>query len=96
MRIASTRRETMSSDVPRPPAPILKRSLSIAGHQTSISLEEPFWRALKDIALREQLSLAGLVARIDEARKGVGLSSALRLHVLEDLQRRAADRPEAS
>lgn len=64
----------------------IKRSLSIAGHQTSISLEEPFWRALKDIAEARGASLAALVAEIDGERKGIGLSSALRLHVLRVLK----------
>ncbi|WP_342361329.1 ribbon-helix-helix domain-containing protein [Terrarubrum flagellatum] len=68
----------------------VKRSLSIAGHRTSISLEEPFWRALKDIATQDGVSLAALVARIDGERKGVGLSSALRLHVLRMLQAKRA------
>ncbi len=65
---------------------VVKRSLSIAGHATSISLEEPFWQALKAIAGRRKLSLAALVAEIDRARAGVNLSSALRVHVLEALQ----------
>lgn len=67
----------------------VKRSLSIAGHSTSISLEEPFWGALKEIAVNEGVSLAALVARIDGERRGIGLSSALRLHVLRVLQERA-------
>ncbi len=71
-------------------ARIVKRSLSIAGHNTSISLEEPFWRALKDIAAAENISLAALVARLDGERRGIGLSSALRLHILRDLQAKAA------
>lgn len=68
----------------------VKRSLSIAGHSTSISLEEPFWRALKEIAAADGVSLAALVARIDGERKGIGLSSALRLHVLRVLEKRVA------
>jgi predicted DNA-binding ribbon-helix-helix protein len=65
---------------------ILKRSINIAGHPTSISLEEEFWEALKQIAEREQCSLPNLVANIDKQRSG-GLSSALRLHVLRTLQK---------
>lgn len=67
----------------------LKRSLSIAGHSTSISIEEPFWQALKALAAEEGVSLAALVGRIDGERKGIGLSSALRLHVLRVLRAKA-------
>ncbi len=58
-----------------------KRSLTIAGHRTSISLEEEFWTELKRAAEAEGKSLAGLVAEIDAVRVG-GLSSALRVWVL--------------
>lgn len=61
---------------------IVKRSLVIAGHGTSISLEEPFWAALKELAGRQNLSLAALVAMIDAERQGGNLSSAIRLHIL--------------
>lgn len=70
-------------------AGIAKRSVTIAGHRTSISLEAPFWEALGEIARDRGLSLGGLVAEIDAGR-GVGnLSSALRLHVLATLQARS-------
>ncbi len=62
-----------------------KHSLTIAGHRTSISLEEEFWAELKAAAEAEGKSLAGLVAEIDEARTG-NLSSALRIWVLKRLQ----------
>jgi len=70
-----------------------KRSLSIKGHRTSISLEEPFWQALASIARRERLSQSALVARIDLERtaalaKGArvgGLSSEIRIYVLKDM-----------
>lgn len=64
-------------------AGIAKRSLTIAGHRTSISLEQAFWRALRQEANRRSLSLAGLVAEIDAARGGANLSSAIRVHLLE-------------
>jgi len=68
-------------------AGIVKRSVTIAGHRTSVSLEEPFWRALAEIADTRNQSLAGLIAGIDRqrTRSGArqGLSSALRVHVLE-------------
>lgn len=68
---------------------IVKHSLSIAGHRTSISLEEAFWRALKDIAETRGLSLAQLVAEIDAGRGEANLSSAIRVFALEAAQRKA-------
>jgi predicted DNA-binding ribbon-helix-helix protein len=61
-----------------------KRSVTIAGHRTSISLEEPFWQALAEIAAVKRTSLAGLVVEIDRMRQAeVNLSSAIRLFVLD-------------
>lgn len=62
--------------------PERKRSLSIAGHRTSISLEAPFWEALKEIAASEERPIATLVAEVDSGRGELNLSSALRLHAL--------------
>ena len=59
-----------------------KRSFTIAGHRTSISLEAPFWDALKELAAREPIALTQLVARIDQARGKTNLSSAVRVHIL--------------
>ena len=67
-------------------AKVVKRSVTIAGHTTSVSLEEPFWEALKALAASEKRPLAALIAEIDE-RRGTNLSSALRLYVLEKLSR---------
>lgn len=67
-----------------------KRSLTIAGHRTSVSLEEPFWDGLKEIAAAERLTVAALIATIDTRREAVNLSSALRLHVLAHYRRLAA------
>jgi len=67
----------------------LKRSVTIAGHATSVSLEPEFWEALKRLAVDDGLSLNALIARIDAERKRP-LSSAIRVHVLERLQRQAA------
>ncbi|HEY6255184.1 MAG TPA: ribbon-helix-helix domain-containing protein [Xanthobacteraceae bacterium] len=61
---------------------IVKRSIVIAGHKTSISLEEPFWRALKEIAGRRKMGLSELVTSIDSERSQTNLSSAIRLFVL--------------
>jgi len=64
----------------------VKRSFSIRGHRTSISLEAPFWDALKEAAARERMSLASLIAHIDESRGSAGLSSAVRVWILADAQ----------
>ncbi|RXF72141.1 hypothetical protein EK403_14595 [Hansschlegelia zhihuaiae] len=68
---------------------IVKRSVVVAGHKTSVSLEDAFWHALKDIARERSVSLRSLVAEIDANRRGGNLSSAVRLHVLDHYRRRA-------
>ena len=65
-----------------------KYSLRIAGHPTSISLEPEFWDSFTRIAARQGIATTALVARIDEARTG-NLSSAIRLFVLAELEKRA-------
>jgi predicted DNA-binding ribbon-helix-helix protein len=62
-------------------SPVAKRSIVIAGRKTSISLEDDFWRGLKEIASARDLTLTALVAGIDSGRTG-NLSSAIRLFVL--------------
>jgi predicted DNA-binding ribbon-helix-helix protein len=57
----------------------VKRSFTIGGHRTSISLEAPFWEALKAAAAEEDVPISQLVARIDAERQGCGLSSAVRV-----------------
>ncbi|HAI28183.1 ribbon-helix-helix domain-containing protein [Thalassospira sp.] len=66
---------------------VRKRSVTIAGHRTSFSLEDAFWDELVGIAQRRDMTLAELVVEIDTDREG-NLSSALRLFVLRDLQSR--------
>ena len=66
-----------------------KRSLSIAGHRTSISLETPFWDELGRIARDRGLSVPALVAEIDAGRGAGNLSSALRVYVLETVASRS-------
>ncbi len=75
------------------PSGVIKRSISIAGHRTSISLEEPFWEELQLIASRRGVSIQRLVGEIDEGRAGENLSSALRVFVLRDVQARAVPPP---
>jgi len=60
-----------------------KRSLTIAGHRTSLALEPEFWSALEAIAAERGLSLAQLVTNVDETRDEANLSSALRVFALE-------------
>ena len=73
---------------------ILKRSVSIAGHRTSVSLEEPFWEVLREIADQDALSVQALIGRIDAERGEQNLSSAIRVFVLRRL-RETASRPES-
>ena len=67
----------------------LKRSFAIKGQRTSISLEAPFWEALQQAAALEKSTLAGLVATIDESRGDAGLSSAVRVWILDYFRKRA-------
>ncbi|WP_434287310.1 ribbon-helix-helix domain-containing protein [Celeribacter sp. SCSIO 80788] len=68
----------------------VKRSLTLHGHRTSVSLEEPFWRAFRAIAKERDVPINVLAAEIDETR-GVesGLASAIRVYVLEYTQKKA-------
>jgi predicted DNA-binding ribbon-helix-helix protein len=64
-------------------SPVVKRSIVIAGHKTSVSLEDAFWRGLKEIAAARNVTLSDLVATIDGGRRQGNLSSAIRLFVLD-------------
>jgi predicted DNA-binding ribbon-helix-helix protein len=75
-------------------SPVIKRSIVIAGHKTSVSLEDAFWVGLKEIAVDRAVTLSDLVASIDSERRHGNLSSAIRLFVL-DHYRAQADRTEA-
>ena len=68
---------------PTASARVVKRSLVIAGHRTSVSLEDAFWRRLQAIAVERGLSVNALAASVDAARGEANLSSALRVFVLE-------------
>ncbi len=63
---------------------VVKRSVAIAGHRTSVSLEAPFWDALKDIARRRGGSVQQLIGEIDSGRQEQNLSSAIRVFVLSE------------
>lgn len=60
----------------------LKRSLSLKGHKTSLSLEEEFWKALKEISITKGVSTSEIVANVDRTRGDNGLSSAVRIWIL--------------
>ncbi len=60
----------------------MKRSITIAGHRTSVSIEDDFWRALGEIAAERGMNSAALIAEIDQARGRANLSSAIRSTVL--------------
>ncbi len=64
---------------------VIKRSVNIAGHASSVSLEAEFWEELKAIAQKRGISMNALIGEIDEDREG-NLSSALRIYVLKTLQ----------
>ena len=82
-------------------SPVVKRSIVVAGHKTSVSLEDAFWKGLKEIADGRHLTLADLVSTIDTERRQGNLSSAIRLFVLEHFSnhgvpaREEAMRPDA-
>ena len=62
---------------------VIKRSVVIDGHKTSISLEDAFWRGLKEIAGIRKMTLSDLISSIDAERKHANLSSAIRLFILD-------------
>ncbi len=70
----------------------VKHSFSLRGHRTSISLEAPFWDALKEAAARERTTLARLVSAIDDGRGASGLSSAIRVYILDYYRRPTGER----
>jgi predicted DNA-binding ribbon-helix-helix protein len=68
----------------------VKRSFTIAGHRTSISLESPFWYALKEAAAEDKVPISQLIARIDSTRGTSGLSSAVRVWILARCKARSS------
>ncbi|HTT48133.1 MAG TPA: ribbon-helix-helix domain-containing protein [Pseudolabrys sp.] len=72
-------------------SPVVKRSIVIAGHKTSVSLEDAFWTSLKEIAGDRGITLSDLVATIDTGRRAGNLSSAIRLFVLDHYRGQAGD-----
>ncbi len=72
-------------------SPVIKRSIVIAGHKTSVSLEDAFWKGLKDIADDRNVTLSDLVSSIDTDRQHGNLSSAIRLFVLDFYRRQTGE-----
>jgi predicted DNA-binding ribbon-helix-helix protein len=70
---------------------VVKRSIVVGGHKTSVSLEDAFWRGLKEIAGRRDISVSDLVAAIDSERQHGNLSSAIRLFVLDTYRNQLSD-----
>lgn len=70
-------------------SPVVKRSIVVAGHKTSVSLEEAFWTSMKEISATRSMTLSDLVSEIDKGRKQGNLSSAIRLYVLDYFRTRA-------
>jgi predicted DNA-binding ribbon-helix-helix protein len=79
-------------------SPVVKRSIVIANHKTSVSLEDAFWKGLKDIASDREVTLSDLIASIDTERHHGNLSSAIRLFVLDHYRSRSGivgDNPQS-
>jgi len=75
---------------------VIKRSIVVGGHKTSVSLEDDFWDALREIAARHRVTLSDLVGSIDSGREHGNLSSSVRLFVLNHYRRRVeAEHPGA-
>lgn len=74
----------------------VKRSLTLAQHRTSVSLEDAFWKEFRKIAERRGETINGLAASIDASRDDIGLASAIRVFILEDMAQRLhlSDDPE--
>ncbi len=72
---------------------ITKRSIIIGGHKTSVSLEDAFWEAMKEIAIARGTTLSNLVSSIDADRERGNLSSSIRLFVLDFYRSRLSREP---
>jgi predicted DNA-binding ribbon-helix-helix protein len=69
---------------------IIKHSVVIGGHKTSVSLEQPFWNAVRELAGARAMTISDLLREIDLARRNANLSSAVRVFVLESVRQHAA------
>jgi len=75
---------------------VAKRSVVIGGHKTSVSLEEPFWNEVRNIAEANRISVSNLLQKIDDERKNANLSSAIRVYVLQHVREQARELANAS
>jgi len=69
---------------------VIKRSIVVSGHKTSVSLEDAFWEGLREIAREQNLTVSALVGEIDRTRQQSNMSSAIRVFVFERLRARAS------
>lgn len=74
---------------------VRKRSVVIGGHKTSVSLEQAFWSAIREIAIERGVSMSAMIAQIDTAKQQANLSSAIRLFVLEHYRARGEPEDDA-
>lgn len=77
------------------PSAIRKRSVTLDGHKTSVTVEDDFWEALAEIAKRQGLTMASIIEQIDRDRLSSNLSSGIRLFVLNEVRAGRSDRPNA-
>jgi predicted DNA-binding ribbon-helix-helix protein len=70
---------------------VVKRSIVVAGHKTSVSLEDAFWNGMKEIASGRNITLSDLITAVDSERQQGNLSSAIRLFVLDFYRNQVAD-----
>ena len=91
-RIAANRRFDANKGIDMK-SPVIKRSILLAGHKTSVSLEEAFWQGLKEIANRRNMSVSALIGTIDNRRAEGNLSSCIRLFVLDHFRSLASVQP---
>jgi predicted DNA-binding ribbon-helix-helix protein len=91
MRITNGQSPSDQNRIRAVKSPVVKRSIVVAGHKTSVSLEDAFWTGLKEIAGGHHLTLSDMVAGIDADRQHGNLSSAIRLFVLGFYRRQLSD-----
>jgi predicted DNA-binding ribbon-helix-helix protein len=82
--------DDIEKSIQMPCQSVVKRSIVIAGHKTSVSLEDAFWKGLRQIAAIKEMTLSELAALIDKDRQQGNLSSHIRLFVLEYYQAQAS------
>jgi predicted DNA-binding ribbon-helix-helix protein len=85
-----TRDRSAIREARMPDSRVIKRSVKVDGHKTSVSLEAIFWKGLKEIAGRTEKRITEILSEIDKTRRTDNLSSAIRIFVLEEARQRAA------